>query len=340
MGNIISPYEVIDKYGADVLRYYMCEMSAGENANFNWDDIKIKQKNLEILCNISKFILDLRKQAKRAKSQDIEEAYILSKKNAIIEKVTELMEEYKIDEIVREIETLFLELSRVYIKLTREKVSSQEAGKVLDTVEDVYKDVLKIFSVVCPFITDHLYRKTFGKESVHLCSWPKSDKKKINTVLEKNMQEALKIIEIGFASRDKEKIGLKWPLSKATIYYYKKFDKDLDRVISSQLNVKKLEWKHAVGVENWKIEFDTKSTPELEAEGYAREMTRKIQDFRKNLGLNKKDKVETIIITDDKVKKILEKQKEFIKEKTNSRKLEIVVTSKERFKNKKLILKS
>ena len=82
------------------------------------------------------------------------------------------------------------------------------------------------------------------------------------------------------------------------------------------------------------VKLDTKLSPELEAEGYAREISRKIQAFRKKLGLQKKDKVETYIIVDEKFKNILEKQKKFIKERTNSKKLEIVTTGKERFKNK------
>jgi len=75
-------------------------------------------------------------------------------------------------------------------------------------------------------------------------------------------------------------------------------------------------------------------TPELEAEGYARELSRQIQSFRKILACKKKDKVETSIIVDDEFKKVLEKQKKFIKERTNSKKLEFVTTGKERFKNR------
>ena len=74
-------------------------------------------------------------------------------------------------------------------------------------------------------------------------------------------------------------------------------------------------------------------TPELEAEGYARELSRQIQAFRKKLGLKKENKVETYIITDDKFAKILSAQKALLKERTNSKKLEFVTTGKERFKN-------
>ncbi len=331
LGNIISPYEVVEKYGADVLRYYMCQTSAGENINFNWEDVKIKQRNLNVLYNISKFLIDLKKQTKPLKiNLDIEERYILSKKNSTIKKVTELIEEYRIDEIIKEIENLFLDLSRVYIKLTRDKANSKNSGKVLYVVEDVYLDVLKMFSIICPFITDYIYQN-FSKDSVHLSSWPKADEKKIDVKLEKEFDYALKIIEAGFAERDKVQIGLKWPLAKAVVSCDKKLDKNILEIVKNQLNVKKIELKSG---ENIGVELDTVLTPELEAEGYAREMSRQVQAFRKKLGLEKKDKIELVIVTDDKFKEILEKQKNFIIQRTNSKKLKIVTTDKERFKNK------
>jgi len=111
LGNIISPYEVVDKYGSDVLRYYMCETPAGENINFNWETVKIKQRNLNVLYNLANFLKDLKKQGKENKKVDLEEKFILSRKNSTIKKVTELMDEYRIDEIIREIENLFLDLS-------------------------------------------------------------------------------------------------------------------------------------------------------------------------------------------------------------------------------------
>ena len=67
---------------------------------------------------------------------------------------------------------------------------------------------------------------------------------------------------------------------------------------------KSMDWKKS---DELKVELDTKLTPELEAEGYSREISRQIQAFRKQLGLNKNQKVKTIIITDDDFKKILEK---------------------------------
>jgi len=145
---------------------------------------------------------------------------------------------------------------------------------------------------------------------------------------------------MGLAERDKNKIGLRWPLAKATIFVKGIDNYDLfEEIIKNQLNVKNVKWESPAskGIE-LDIELEKEITPELEAEGYARELSRQIQDFRKRLGLQKKNRIELFIITDKDFRNILEPQKDFIKERTNSKKIEIIIEGKtkikERFKNK------
>ena len=330
LGNIISPYEILNKYGADVLRYYMCETPAGENINFNWEAVKIKQRNLNILDNLSRFLIDLRKQGKQSKELDLEERYIISRKNSTIKKVTKLMEEYRIDEIIREMENLFLDLSRVYVQFTRNKANSKDSGKVLYAVEEVYLSVLKMFSIICPFITDKLWKDIGEKESIHLSDWPEYDEKKIDAKLEEEFLHVLKIIELGMAARDKEKAGLKWPLAKATITTEKPVNKELQEIISRQLNVKKIEIKK--GKEE-KVELNTKMTEELEIEGYAREIARNIQSERKKAGLVKQDEIELVIIMQESFVNKLKLQEKFIKERVNAKKIEILSTTNKKLKH-------
>ena len=75
---------------------------------------------------------------------------------------------------------------------------------------------------------------------------------------------------------------------------------------------------------DWKVELDTNLTPELESEGYAREISRKVQAFRKELGLNKQDKINLILSSNDRLNNIFKSKKEIIKERTNSKKIEII----------------
>ncbi len=322
LGNVISPYEVINKYSADIFRYYICQISAGENINFNWEDIKVKQKNLIVLANISNYIIDLDRQKLKKGKLGIEEKWMLSKYNSSLKKVTELFENYKLDETIGEIEKLFMSLSRDYIKLVRDKAS--ENSVVLDTIKEVYFGTLKMFCTICPFFSDYFWKKIGGKEeSIHLSNWPKLDKKKIDEKLEEQFNAAFYLIERGLAERDKIQIGLKWPLGKADILYYKKLDKKLEGIIARQLNVKKIIWKVA-REKDWKIEFDTTMTPELEAEGYAREFVRNVQAARKNEGLQKGDLIDLEISTDSYIKSVIDKHLELLKEKINVRKIKFV----------------
>ncbi|MFC1686083.1 isoleucine--tRNA ligase [Nanoarchaeota archaeon] len=325
LGNVISPYEVIDKSGADILRYYMCETPAGQNINFNWEEIKIKQRNLNVFSNISRFLIDLNKQTKPDKKLDMEEKYILSRKNSTIKKVTELMEEYRIDEIISEIEGLFLDLSRVYIQFVREKVNSKDIGKVLFAISETYVELVKMFSIVSPFVTERVWQnlkenKIVKEESVHLAKWPKYDARKINSDLEKDFDFIRKIIEVGMAKRDEVKMGLKWPLAKATISTNEKISKELQQIIARQLNVKKVEIKKA---KETTVELDTKLTPELEAEGYMREIARKFQALRKKSGLQKENKIKAFIQTNPEMIKMLLKHVKSLKERINATELQL-----------------
>ena len=103
----------------------------------------------------------------------------------------------------------------------------------------------------------------------------------------------------------------------------------MEKIIAEQLNIKSI---NVSKKDEISVVLDTKLTPKLEAEGYAREVSRKVQAFRKKLGLEKHNVIELALVVDDEFKKILEINEEFIKERTNSKILS-VTTGKETFKN-------
>ena len=322
LGNIISPYEVIDKYSADILRNYICQISAGENISFNWEDIKVKQRKLIMLSNIANYILDLEKQniSKKGK-KEIEEEWIISRYNSALKKVSSLFEEYRLDETISEIEDLFISLSRDYIKLVRNKSGNSEI--VLKTIKELYLEILKMFSPICPFLTEHLWEKMNQKEkSIHLCSWPKFSEKKIDKKLENEFEDAMKIIEVGLRERDRNQIGLKWPLKKAVAYTNKKLGKELKEIIMRQLNIKDVEIKKTD--KEILVKLDINLTAELEAEGFAREISRRVQSERKNRGMEKKESIKLELLVDSELKELLKPHLEFIKERTGSESLFVV----------------
>jgi len=260
-GNIISPYEVIDKYGADVLRYYMCEVPAGENINFSWEDIKIKQRHLGILWNVHKYLMELcnlnnvnpdQLSEKAYDANEAEEAYILSKLNTTIKKVTLLYEEYMLDETIAPITELFLELSRTYIQLIREKSASgteSEKQTVIKTIYTVLLESIKMLSTICPFVTEAMYqniKSEFGlkEESVHLLSWPSVNENFVDTELETQMEFAKNSIQGILNCRERAAIGVRWPLLEVVIVTsddeISEAVKQFEELIKRQTNIKEI----------------------------------------------------------------------------------------------------
>ncbi|MEM4230735.1 MAG: class I tRNA ligase family protein [Candidatus Pacearchaeota archaeon] len=265
---------------------------------------------------------------------EIEDKWILSKFNSLIKKVTESYNNYRFYEVIQELEKfLIFDLSRTYIKLIRER-----ADETYEILNEIRIGLLKIFAPICPFVTEKIWqelreKKIVKEESVHLSEWPELDEKKIDNQLEKSFERIFEIIEKGLAERDKLKIGLKWPLAKAVVFSKEIFEKEFKKIIMGQLNVKSLEFTPN---EELKIEFDTSITPELEAEGYAREISRWVQAKRKKEGLVKKDK---IVLKISGKKEFLDKisgQKEAIKERINAKE---VILSTEKINGEMLKIK-
>ena len=249
-------------------------------------------------------------------------------------RVTENMNLYNTIKACEDFRKFIDDLSTWYVRVNRDRFNEEDKLAPL-VLKEVLEKLSELIAPIIPFVSEKIYQTVYSeKDSVHLTNWPKFDKKKISKKIIEDMEKAREIVSLGLAERDKKKVGLKWPLASATIYSSKKFNKEILEIISNQLNVKELILKDE---EETKVEIYSQLTPELEAEGYAREISRQVQAFRKKLGLNKKDSIELIIVTNQDFKEILERQKEFIEERTNSKRLEIlenVTTGKERFKNK------
>ncbi len=327
-GNIIKPREILDQAGVDAVRLQFCTVDVGNSKRFSFDLMKeLVIPFLTVLFNSKKYYEQLDKKKNKPK---VEDKWILSKLNTLIQNVTKDLENYNLDEPFQKIADFVIkDFSRGYIKMTRDRDDTKEIlGEVLEKVS-------LLLAPFAPYISEHVYQ-IFSKDSVHLSSWPKENKKKIDNNLEVRFENNLKIIERGLFERDKAQIGLKWPLAKVIIYIKGKENySEFEEIIKTQLNVKEVEFKSPASKDTeFDLEFDTKMTPELEAEGYARNIIRSVQAFRKKLGLKQGEEVETMLIVEEKLKEMLEKHKNTVAEKTNSKKLNVVTESKETFKSK------
>ncbi|MBL7051159.1 isoleucine--tRNA ligase [Candidatus Woesearchaeota archaeon] len=262
LGNYILPQEVIDKYGADTLRYYLIgAANPGLDVNYNFDDMKLKHKNLGVLWNVQNYLIQLSRELKKnPKNLDevlikntlsVEERYILSKLNSTIKKTSQFFEKYELNEVPLVIEELFLDLSRTYIQLTREKIikSKEEKEVVMHTLYKCLLGILKLFAPIAPFISEEIYQNlrdefTLKEESVHLFDWPEYNAKSIDKKLEENVMIIGNIIQSGLAVREKLNLGVRWPIKEAIIVSKEKeilkAVELLGDILKTQLNVKEI----------------------------------------------------------------------------------------------------
>ncbi|MDD3264104.1 MAG: isoleucine--tRNA ligase [Candidatus Nanoarchaeia archaeon] len=268
LGNIISPYELIDKYGADTLRSYMSGINAGEDISFSWDEALLRNKNLQILINLANYLIttsnDLEIKPKLIeKVNSSESKYIMSYMNRILKEVTELFEKYQYDKISQKCTDLFLELSRTYVQLIRDKLVEsdlKEKQEIIDVIYTVLLNNLKIFATVAPFTTDYLYNKfkielnLELKESIHLEDWPKYNEKMISERLEADFGVMQDIVTAVLAARNKAQLGVRWPLR--SIFIDLNSDTNLEVLVNetidnykdlilSQTNIKEIKFTKA-----------------------------------------------------------------------------------------------
>jgi isoleucyl-tRNA synthetase len=318
VGNVISPADAIEKYGRDYLRYYFSRESKGEDFAYDEKEIASIRQVFAMLANINTFINQL--SGKEKQKARVEDKWILSRFNSLIKEMTEKYNNYKFYDAVPRFENFLInDLSRTYIQIIRER-----SDDVREVLSHIRAGLIKLIAPVCPFFAEKMWQEMKKKglvkeESVHLADWPKIEEKKIDKKLEKEFEDALKIIEMGMAKRDEAKIGLRWPLASAKVIGDFNIGKELLEIIVRQLNVKKVEIKKG---KEAKVELDTRITPELEAEGFSREFARKIQAARKNAGLQKGDMISLFVHTNSETRKMLGRNIHFLKERTNSRKVE------------------
>ncbi len=317
-GNMIKPNDMIEQAGVDAIRLQFFTTDVGSQKRFSFNLMRESViPFLTVLYNCNNYYNQISKKPLKEK---IEDKWILSRLNSTIDEITKYLEDYSLDNAFKTLQNFVVnDFSRNYIKITRDREDNRKV------VGEVLEKISLLLAPFTPYISEYTYQN-FSKKSVHLSNWPKVDKKKIDKNLEEEMNLVLEIIEKGLAERDREKIGLKWPIPSITVAYYKpSLEKKFYDIVKQQLNTKDVEvlLGDPKGSNELKIELDTKLTPELEAEGYAREMSRQVQAFRKKLGLVKTDEISLIILTENNFKKILESQEKFLKNRTNSKSIEI-----------------
>ena len=255
-GNTVNPFELMETYGADAIRWYLPYVSP------IWLPIKFDEDGLKEVY--SKFISTLKNTytffAIYANTDDVDvhsfnvpynkrpeiDKWLLSKYNKLIKNVTKSMDSYDLTNSVRMIQEFVGEdLSNWYIRRNRRRFWSSELDDdkkaVYNTTYEVLEGICRLIAPIVPYVSEEIYTKLTGEESVHLADYPKCEKKYIDNNIESRMDLIRELISLGRNIREEVRIKVRQPLSEALIDgKNEKLISDLVLLIEEELNVKKV----------------------------------------------------------------------------------------------------
>ncbi|MDD7365914.1 MAG: isoleucine--tRNA ligase [Clostridiales bacterium] len=257
IGNVVDPWEVLDKQGADAVRWYFYASSAPWlPTRFSGDLVsEMQRKFMGTLWNTYAFFTlyasidnyDPLTQKADRKDFSLMDKWILSKLQTLIVTVDEGLEKYQITETARAISDFVDELSNWYVRRCRERFWGKGlAGDKLAAFETLYT-VLKTLSGLCapyiPFMAESMYRNLVANNdpdapiSVHLTDFPTADPSLVDHELEAQMEEVIAAVQLGRACRNAANIKVRQPI--ATMYIKgAALDEAVSELIADELNVK------------------------------------------------------------------------------------------------------
>jgi isoleucyl-tRNA synthetase len=320
-GNIVDPWQLFEKYGADAVRWYFYTINQpGEVKLFTEKDIDSTLKKFVLtLWNSFVFFETYGLKKKNQKSNNILDKWIISKFSELVANVTQQLDEYNITGAARAIESFTIEdLSQWYIRRSRRRFQKPENEKELAeasaTLGFVLSGLAKLIAPFIPFLSEHINEQLGNQKSVHLEDWPKVAKPSINKELNLEMIKVREIVALALAERAKVGIKVRQPLSQLKIKQGE-LVKGLLELIKEEVNVKEVVFDSKMGKE---IELDIKITPKLKEEGTIREVVRQIQEMRKKAGLQPKDRISILYEGNDNLKQIIDRNKEGILKETKA----------------------
>ncbi|PNT93129.1 isoleucine--tRNA ligase [Clostridium thermosuccinogenes] len=259
-GNVVDPWTVLDKQGADAVRWYFYTESAPWLPSRFYEEAvsEAQRKFMGTLWNTYAFYVlyanidqfDPTKYELDFEKLSVMDKWILSKLHTLIGIVDKNLENYRITESARAIEDFVDELSNWYVRRSRErfwqKEMNQDKINAYMTLNTVLVTVAKLSAPFVPFMAETMYRnlvKTVdpnAPESVHMCDFPVVDETFVDAELEKNMELVLKIVVEGRACRNTANIKNRQPLGKMFVKSEFELPETFRELVMDELNVKEL----------------------------------------------------------------------------------------------------
>ena len=253
-GNAINPFEIINEYGADTIRWYMPYVSpVWTPIKFDVEGLKeVYSKFFNTLKNTYNFFalyantdeLDPREFNVPYENREEIDKWILSKYNKLIKYCTDAYNSYDLTKVVRSVTDFVSEdLSNWYIRRNRRRFWASELDDnkkaVYNTTYEVLEGLCKLIAPIVPFVSEEIYTNLTNEQSVHLQDFPVYDEAKINEAIEEKMDLVRELISLGRNEREEAKIKVRQPISEIILDGKNKaVINDLVDLIKEELNVK------------------------------------------------------------------------------------------------------
>ena len=339
-GNVISPWDMINKYGADAVRWYFYTINPpSEPKRFDEEDLgKMLRKFIMIIYNSFVFFdtygdKGQQKNDKQTTSKNILDRWVLARLNQTIEQATDDLEKYDVGSAGKALESFADDLSRWYIRRSRTRLQkSEDKDDYSAASQTLYYSLLelsKLLAPFTPFFADALYMSLVNSHelSVHMDNWPEADKKIIDYSLMEKMGEVRRISSLALALRAEKGIKVRQPLKTLEVKSSKLDvrDKELLEILKDEVNVKEIRWN--LGLEG-EVSLDTVITPELKEEGVVRELVRMVQGLRHDANYIPKDRIVLMIQGTKELTEFLKSQGERLKREVGAGMLDVKKSDK------------
>ena len=257
-GNAISPFEALEKYGADPIRWYFLSNSAPWLPNKFYDKAVLdgQRRFLGTLYNTYAFYVlyadiyqfDPTKHPLEQSALTVMDRWILSRLNHTVGEVDDHMTNYRLPEAARSLQDFVEVLSNWYVRRSRERFWRDELDAdsfaAFTTLYTCLSTLSRAAAPMIPFMTEEIYQNvvrtvdTNASESVHLCAYPAEDESQLDPALEAEMEEVLAVVTLGRAARNGAAIKNRQPLPALYVKGGRPLTEEFKRIVMDELNVK------------------------------------------------------------------------------------------------------
>lgn len=257
-GNAVDPFDALETYGADAIRWYFYSNSAPwlPNRFYGKAVVEGQRKFLSTLWNTYAFFVlyanidefDATQYRLERDKLTLLDKWLFSRLNSMVRDVDTNLENYRIPEAARALQDFVDDMSNWYVRCSRERFwveeMTQDKISAYMTLYTALVTVAKAAAPMIPFMTEQIYRNLVcsvdpkAPESVHLCDFPACEESMIDAKMEEDMKQAMQIVTLGRAARNEVGMKIRQPLANLFIHAERDLGEDYRGIIREELNIK------------------------------------------------------------------------------------------------------